>query len=337
MAIEKIGYDGLKHLVPKNYIVNPGMRISQENGTTSGTINGYYPADQWVQGFSHDGVTTVAQIAAATPGGSTHRIRMTVTTADASLAAGQYYLILQSIEGSRVADLLWGTASAKDVVVRFGFKGPAGTYSARMGNADGTRTYVREFTISGGEANTDTVQTVTFPGDTSGTWPTGNTSWGIFVIGLAVGSTFQTTADAWQSGNYSGTSSTTNGIGTVSSVFELFDVGMYADPDSTGIAPPFTLPHYDQDLAACGRYYYVSYASGRYTAAGVNSRLDQSVDFGPMRATPTGSLIGTGSNVNISNSSITPANDRHGRYALLSSAAGDTYSLSQRIDFNARM
>jgi hypothetical protein len=323
--------------LPKNYIVNPGMRISQENGTTSGTASGYYPADQWNLTYSQDGTLTTEQVASATPGGSTHRTRLTVTTADASLAAGQYALFNHYLEGLRAADLLWGTASAKDVVVRFGFKGPAGTYAFAISNQAGDRAYVREFTISGGEANTDTIQTLTFPSETSGTWGTANTLSFILRLCFGTGSTFQTTADAWQTGVYFGTSSTTNGIGTVSSVFELFDVGMYADPDSTGIAPPFVLPNYDEDLRACQRYYYVSYASGRYTAAGINSRLDQSVDFGPMRVTPTGSLIGTGSNVNISDSSIAPARDRHGRYALLSSAAGDTYSLSQRIDFNARL
>jgi hypothetical protein len=239
----------------KNYIVNPGMRISQENGTASGTVSGYYPVDQWVHSHSQDGTLTAQQVASATPGGSTHRIRMTVTTADASLAAGQYALFNHFLEGLRAADLLWGTASAKDVVVRFGFKGPAGTYAVAIRNQDFNRSYVREFTISGGEANTDTVQTLTFPGDTSGTWDTDNTLSMALTIVLATGSTYQTTADAWQSGNYLGTSSTTNGIGTVSSVFELFDVGMYVDPDSTGIAPPFILPNYDEDLRECQRYY----------------------------------------------------------------------------------
>jgi hypothetical protein len=193
--------NGLNFRVPKNYIVNPGMRISQENGTSSGTASGYYPVDQWFFGHSQDGTLTFQQVTSATPGGSENRIRMTVTSADTSIAAGQYALLGQRIEGLRTADLQWGTANATDVVVRFGFKGPAGTYAVAIRNQDSSRSFVREFTISGGDANTDTLQTVTFPGDTSGTWDKDNTASIRLFFTFAVGSTYQTTADAWQAGN----------------------------------------------------------------------------------------------------------------------------------------
>jgi hypothetical protein len=107
--------------------------------------------------------------------------------------------------------------------LRFGFKGPSGTYAVAIKNQDSNRVFIREFTISGGDANTDTLQTVTFPGDTSGTWDKDNTLSFQLIFTFAVGSTYQTTADAWQSGNYFGTSSTSNGIGTTSDVFEIFD------------------------------------------------------------------------------------------------------------------
>jgi len=250
-----ITQNGLNFRVPKNYIVNPGMRISQENGTSSGTASGYYPVDQWVISHGQDGTLTTQQVSSATPGGSENRIRMTVTSADTSIAAGQYAVFIQNIEGLRTADLQWGTANAVDVVLRFGFKGPAGTYAVVIRNQDVNRSFVREFTISGGDANIDTLQTVTFPGDTSGTWDKDNTVSLQLIFTFAVGSTYQTTPDSWQAGPYFGTSSTSNGIGTDSDVFELFDVGLYADPDSTGVAPRFELPHYDTDLKECMRYY----------------------------------------------------------------------------------
>jgi hypothetical protein len=38
--------------LPKNYIVNPTMSISQENASTSGGgVSGYYQADQWAYYF----------------------------------------------------------------------------------------------------------------------------------------------------------------------------------------------------------------------------------------------------------------------------------------------
>jgi hypothetical protein len=296
-----ITQNGLNFRVPKNYIVNPGMRISQENGTNSGTTNLYYPVDQWYTSIVHDGTLTFQQVSSATPGGSENRIRMTVTSADTSIAAGQIAVLAQYIEGLRTADLQWGTANATDVVLRFGFKGPAGTYAVAIRNQDANRSFVREFTILGGDANTDTLQTVTFPGDTSGTWDKDNTASFQLVFTFATGSTFQTTADAWQAGNYLGTASTSNGIGNTSDVFELFDVGLYADPDSTGLAPRFELPHYDIDLLECQRYYYKNNDNARWSfQTNINGNPDwETMVYFPviMRSTPT-----------ISRTSITDSN-----------------------------
>ena len=287
-----ITQNGLNFRVPKNYIVNPGMRVSQENGTSSSTTSGYYPVDQWGFFHSQDGTLTIQQVASATPGGSENRIRMTVTSADASLASGQYALFIQNIEGLRTADLQWGTANATDVVLRFGFKGPAGTYAVSIRNQDFNRSFVREFTISGGDANTDTLQTVTFPGDTSGTWDKDNTLSLNILFTLATGSTYQTTADSWQAGNYFGTSSTSNGIGTTSDVFEIFDVGLYADPDSTGLAPRFELPHYDIDLLECQRY-YVQFSNVQTYYPGTSSTAVYESTQLPtdMRANPSLSVV----------------------------------------------
>ena len=35
----------------KNYVINGGMQISQENGTTAGTTNSYYPVDMFYISF----------------------------------------------------------------------------------------------------------------------------------------------------------------------------------------------------------------------------------------------------------------------------------------------
>lgn len=287
-----ITQNGLNFRVPKNYIVNPGMRISQENGTSSGTATGYYPADQWFSAHSQDGTLTFQQVTSATPGGSENRIRMTVTSADTSIAAGQYALLIQNIEGLRTADLQWGTSNATDVVVRFGFKGPAGTYAVSIVNQDINRSFVREFTISGGDSNTDTLQTVTFPGDTTGTWDKDNTlSFRLFFT-FAVGSTWHGTPDAWQAGYYFGTSSTSNGIGTTSDVFEIFDVGMYADPDSTGLTPRFELPHYDIDLLECQRYYVqFSNVATYYPGTSATAVYESTQLPTDMRTTPSLSVV----------------------------------------------
>ena len=72
-AIAALETGGAGSALPKNYIVNPGLRISQENGTATGTVSAYYPADQISVIHSQDGVLTSAQVATVTPGGSTHK------------------------------------------------------------------------------------------------------------------------------------------------------------------------------------------------------------------------------------------------------------------------
>ena len=330
---------------PKNYIVNPGMRVSQENGTSSGTASGYFPVDQWYTSHTQDGTLTAQQVDSATPGGSDNRIRMTVTSADTSLAAGQYAAFYHFIEGLRTADLQWGTANATDVVLRFGFKGPAGTYAVSILNQDSNRSFVREFTISGGDANTDTLQTVTFPGDTSGTWNKDNTGSFLLIFTFATGSTYQTTADAWQAGSYFGTSSTSNGIGTTSDVFEIFDVGLYADPESTGLAPRFELPHYDTDLKECQRYFWrsgkgITDRSYHYTAtSGGPKKISTFSTPVPMRISPSWATYVAPSLTNITTIDIEfrGSDNQHGALQGHTSGAGNYRAYSGVFDFNARL
>lgn len=231
--------------VKRNRIVNPAMQISSVNGNTAGTATGYVPADNWSKyHVSSAGTLTVQRVQSRTPNGSLDRLRVTITAADASLAAGEYLTISQNIVGREVADFQYGTASAIQSILRFGFKGPQGTYAVALHNSALDRSYVSLFTISAPQANTDTEQTITIPGDTTGTWLT-DSGTGITVdIVLACGSTFQGTT-GWQAGNILGTSGVSNGMAAISDVFEVFDVGLYADPESTGSAPEWELPSYN--------------------------------------------------------------------------------------------
>lgn len=246
----------------RNRIVNGDMRVSQENGTASGTSTGYYPVDQWAQyRVTSAGVLTVEQVASVTPAGSPSRLRATVTTADASLAAGEYWTLTQNLEGSNVADFQYGSASAKDAVLRFGFRGPAGTYAVHLGNSAANRSFVALFTIGAGDANTETVQEIAIPGDTTGTWLTADGVIGITLdIVLACGSTFQGSA-GWQSGNILGTSTVSNGMAVQGAVFELFDVGLKLDPDATGVYGQYEVGEVDA-VYRNERYWYAVFARG---------------------------------------------------------------------------
>lgn len=222
--------------VRRNRIVNGDKLVSQENAQTSGTTNGRYISDQNAMFFvTSNGVFTGVNVAGRTSPAGGNRDRITITTPDTVLAAGEFLTYTQNIEGSSVGDLKWGTASAIPLIVRRGIRAPQGTWPVAFHNSATNRSYVTTFTVSALEANTDIVREFAIPGDTTGTWLTADGVIGLtmdFVIGA--GSTFQGVS-GWQAGNMLTVAGATNGMGIAAAVFEFFDEGMKADPASTGV------------------------------------------------------------------------------------------------------
>jgi hypothetical protein len=284
--------------VRRNRWLNGGLQVSQQNNNTSATTDGYYVADQLsVHRVTSAGTITAQRVQSVTPGGAKDRARVTITTADASLAAGEYLYLRTRIEGQNVADFRYGMGSARQSILRFLFKGPAGTYAVRLTNSAKNRSYVALF--SPAAANTDEIIQIVIPGDTSGTWLT-DTGIGIEAcIVLACGSTFQGTA-GWQAGDILGTSGVSNGMGTGSAVFEVGELGLCLDPNATGVAPEWELPDFASELAGCLRYFETLNAvSGlEVFGAGQASSATRAIAFYPFkalkRANPTLTLSAAG-------------------------------------------
>jgi len=253
---------------PYNRVVNGTIWFNQE-ALASTTTSGTHFCDQWVLGTAGAGTYTAARVTSPTPNGSPCRARLTITAADAVLDAADLLQLYQKIEGVRLAGFNWGTASAKPVVVRFGFRGPAGTYSMLLSDETSTRTYCANFTISAGQANIDTEQVFAVPGDTSGTYSTGSVPQLVFHLGLAGGTTYQGPL-GWSSGNYVVGVGASNARAMSGAIFELFDVGIYLDPEATGRPPKFQQPDYASELAACQRYWqkFDGLVMSGYNAAG---------------------------------------------------------------------
>jgi|SRR5262245_11181539 len=252
---------------PFNFIVNPAMLISQQNGNTAGVTGtgagpyGYYIADNWISAgpIATDGAISVARVAVTTPKDGPYRFRYTVTTADTALITSQGGCFQQRFEGQRIAPFCWGTSSSitKQLVLRFGWKSPAGTYSVAIRNHVPDKTYLTKFTITAGQANTDTEQILVIPGQ-----PDFNVPWEYdksyamqlsWTIGMGPDSTSATAG--WQDGSYLALTGQTNGFATVNNTFELFDVGLYLDPDLTGLPPPWESPPESQAMLDGQRYW----------------------------------------------------------------------------------
>ncbi len=274
----------------RNRIINGDMRINQRGGTiTVNDLAVFYGIDRFSGvGQSADGVFTMVQDTSA-PSGFVNSLKVTVTTADASIGASQYYTVQQLIEGTNVSDLAWGTASAKTVTLSFWVRSSVtGTFGGSLRNANGDRSY--PFTYSISAANTWEQKSVTIAGDTTGTWLT-TTGIGIRVnFGIGTGSSGVGTAGAWAGANYYSATGATNLISTLSATWYITGVQL----EVGSVATPFERRDYGTELNRCQRY-FVSLSQPRLRGVGDGTNFQRMGISLPvtMRASPTVSLSGT--------------------------------------------
>lgn len=201
---------------PYGPITNGGME------RTSGGI----PIDWLVANSVSAGVFVVSQSASAPPVADNHQLQHTslladVTTADASIAAGDLYTIQHNMIGYR-----WLPYAQREFSVSFWVAATVtGTYCISFRNVGGDRSYVATYTINVTE--TWEYKTVTIPASPSGgTWDYVNSIGLIINWVLASGSGFHTTANAWQTGNFLATAAQVNNMSSTSNFFWLTGVRM---------------------------------------------------------------------------------------------------------------
>ena len=99
------------NLSNRNKVINGAMICSQRG--SSFTSDGYI-LDRFKRSQSSDGAFTVTQ-STTSPDGFAKSLKVDVTTADTSLAAGQYAQIIQKIEAQNLQPLGYGTSGAKTI------------------------------------------------------------------------------------------------------------------------------------------------------------------------------------------------------------------------------
>jgi hypothetical protein len=328
--------------VPLN--INSSMQVSQESGAGNiAVISNKYLVDGFIIGFVNATVAStwvqagVPNGNAPSVGGSQNWLAVNITTAGATIAAGDVYLFQVPLEGTAVARLAWGTANARPVVVRFTIAAPmAGTYALIVINAASNRTYVRTFAL----ATVNAFQTfyLTIPGDTIGTWPKDTSKNMTVGIAFAAGTTYQTAPGIWTAGTFFGATGQTNGIG-VTGTWYIQDFAVY---DATGFAtdtgPPFVVPAYEQELARCMRYYQQVSSNALITPTAANQYLAANVILSPpMRASPTLTVIGATNNSNIGAVTNDTISANGFRQIAQSSAAAGFAQFSQSMKCDARL
>ena len=232
--IDALAYSGMQ--------VNGAMEVSQENGTTAvtltatGTLQFKYLLDGVMAGFRGSFVAVGQQVAAPSAMPAAKALKITVTTAQASLGANDELSIMLPIEGTRTGRLLSGTSLASVQSLGFWFSAHrTGLYSGAVMNAAKTRSCPFSFTVNAA----DTPQWISLsgssaiPADTSGTWANDNTVGMVVSICLAAGSSRLGTPGAWTtttSPGLAGATGSSNGVGATSDVFYVSNVIALAGP-----------------------------------------------------------------------------------------------------------
>jgi hypothetical protein len=208
----------------RNLIINGDMKIAQRGTSVTNVTGGNYnTVDRW-QWMEQSTATLDMEQSTDVPTGQgfVNSVKLTVNTADASIASSDYSFYRQPIEGYNAAHLEFGTANAKTITVSFWVKSNlTGTYCITLHNNTFARSYIAEYTID--SANTWEKKTITIAGDTTGTWTTDNTRGLILHFALATGTDSQGSL-GWQANSKLGSSSQTNWLGTTSNYINITGV-----------------------------------------------------------------------------------------------------------------
>jgi hypothetical protein len=251
-----------------NSIGNPNFEIDQNLvGTVqANTANGYGTGDRWVMAtvgtmrFSTQTMPATADPIAIIPGTNfritNNFLRLTLTTAQPSLAAGDYFGLGQTIEGIRFRELASDVHSLS-LLVRSSV--PSVKFAVVLNDTGSTRSLCKLCTTSA-TANTSTViQLPALP-----VWPSSG-SFGmvpysvgyVLNIMLCCGSNYIVPAEGvWQNGNFIGAPGMGNfAANAVNSTFDIAFVQHEPGPDCSSLIDiPFS-----QNLDDCMRYYQKSF------------------------------------------------------------------------------
>ena len=241
----------------KNFIINGAMDIWQTGTTFSALTSGStHIVDMFRYGQSNDGsmdvsqstnVPTVANEATFQPN---YSIKLQPHAVDTTIDASQYSQVLFILEGYNYRRL-------KDKTVTLSFwvsSNKTGTYCSALRNGVNDRAYVSEYTIN--QSNTWEKKSVTVTLDQTGGTENYTNGKGLQVSWtFCSGSTYQTSANVWQSANYLATSNQVNFMDNVANTFYLamvqFELG--------SVATDFEYRSIDQELVMCQRYFEKSY------------------------------------------------------------------------------
>ena len=284
------------NLSGRNLIINGACQIAQRLDLATAQ-SGYGAVDRYQLNSDGAGRWTLSRDnESPDSSGLRDSLKFETTTADSSVAAGDYMYLVQKLEGYDVQSIQKGFSTAKQVTLQFWIRlAVTGTYVVQLFDTDNSRHVVANYTVS--SANTWEKKTITFPADTTGDFA--NDKGGSLEVRwhFLGGSTYRggTQATTW-AGIVPANMLT--GMGNaVSSTGNNYLSGIQLEIGT--IATEFEHKSYGDELRRCQRYYHKVQGDsgdrvgiGGYAVGSTEARFDV---FFPetMRSNPTLDYSGT--------------------------------------------
>ncbi len=275
----------------RNMVINGAMQVSQR-GTSQTNIGnssggGYFTLDRFTTAFTTSGIFTMTQTADG-PSGFANCLKLDCTTADTSIATGEFFILRHIIEGQDLQRIKKGTSDAEKVTISFYVKGNANaTYQLEFKDADNDRINSQAFSVT---TSWNRIS-LTFDADTTGAFDDDNAASVQLNFWLHAGATY--TGGTNVSNTWAG-STDANRVGSITSFFdstdrEFFITGLQMEVGEQ--ATPFEHRSFGEEHDLCKRYYQKSFEYA--TAVGASTQLAGWSTGGPNGATSTGYIEGT--------------------------------------------
>ena len=280
----------------RNMVTNGDCLISQRHLDNSNT--GEVGVIDMFRASTPGAMSATKQRVADAPAGTGlyYSFKMTngSSTYSAETNAKTIYFQLNSLEGYKTRMLSWGTSSARPVTLSFYVKSSqTGTFAVAIGNNTGegypsgtTRTFISSYTVS--SASTWERKTITFEGDTSGTWVGIGTGGSLCVIwDLGSGGSHQgASTGSWQSSSnfrFSGAKSLGD---TANATWQITGIQLEIGRQATD----FEHKDYDDVLNECRRHFQTWYWGDMNGTNTVNNNVSGGVDNNAATLIATGGV-----------------------------------------------
>jgi hypothetical protein len=279
----------------RNLIINGAMQVAQRGTVTSASHDSFGGPDRYKISETGATVFTMSQDSDTPTGeGFANSLKLDVTTADSSLAAGDFASVMYNFEGQDLQSIKKGTSSAESVTLSFYIKSTiTGTYVVQLYDNDNNRNVSKSYTVS--SANTWEKKTITFPADTTGAFDDDNALSLLIRWWFAAGTTYSsgTLSTAWESFTSANTA-----VGQVNAVNStdnnIFLTGIQLEVGEQ--ATPFEHRSFGDELIRCQRYYFYRSASKWLFDLANNDSYRRGTEFFPvtMRASPSVTITFSG-------------------------------------------